>query len=97
VKKMTNEEIAEARRICDEATEEPWIYWNAIALGQPVGPALVHQELGPSICELTGAQAVGGGPNGVFIAAARQGWPKALDEIEQLQKENKELLEELEK
>lgn len=80
-KAMTTEE---ARKICEAATEGPWFAEEVDRDGLTwVDDGRTGDDkLFPFKCETSDAQ---------FIAAARTGWPEALDEIDRLQAENERL------
>ncbi len=71
-----------AREVCEAATPGPWIQ------GGPECPAFVLDDEGEQICSTADPTLypyASVGANATFIAAAREGWPAALDRIEELE------------
>lgn len=78
--KITPEKIAELRKLCEEATPEPWrthdIFPKEFGYAQVFGPISPKKDF--DRIEL-GLQA-----DASFIAAARTALPELLDEVERL-------------
>lgn len=99
---MTEEKIAELRKLCDEATQEPW---NAHDCYIPNNSEMTLDRYKCSrtltsfnyhvIADVWGADRMQA--NIDFIAAARTAIPELLDEIERLKKENKRMDENLDR
>ena len=77
---MTDVDIAELRRLCDEATPGPW------TADIDTDPAAVHQVYGADLHKVI--QAASRKPDATFIARARAAVPALLDELERLRGEN---------
>lgn len=86
---MTPEQIAKAREIIDAATPGPWrwrVFGNEQALYADHGPRHIMVSGGYTTNEMGILNPMKEGqPVSDFIAAARTGWPEALDENERLQ------------
>lgn len=93
---MTPEEIADARRLCEVATPGPWRSSRRgnqrigdrlvgaseiVAIQRPWNPSAIVPDC-PTTARFED-------PDADFIAAARTGWPRALDALEAAQAEAK--------
>jgi hypothetical protein len=77
---VTNDELAEARRLCEAATDGPW-EWDALKLRSPGRYAVITLADGGCAADDT-----------AFIAAARSLVPALIAEVERLTTRNDELL-----
>ncbi len=77
---MSPEEIENALKLCDQATAAPWSH----------SPYSVKDANENYLANVNDSEYVEN-PNAIndaaFIAAAREGWPKALNEITRLKKQ----------
>ncbi len=91
----TKDQIAEWRALCEAATPGPWEssepYSPMITAKDPYGHGMMHVAdirgwghlTGKGSCDLPEGQACAiQEANSFFIAAARTGWPAALDALE---------------
>lgn len=69
---MTTDEIKQARAVCEAATPGPW----AVETRHPSDPRRIVGPAGESIAYPVSPK------HAAFIAAARTGWPAALDALE---------------
>ena len=78
---LTDREITDALALCEAATPGPWAYETPLP---PAGATEVHWPVSLAdddvmpVCDYIRLE------DARFIAAARTGWPKALEEVQRL-------------